>query len=71
MNEYVVISYHYDPCMYAKGLVKPPIKTGQPGFLSLLKCVLQHMWHLLRSNPQTFAVTDDQNSVLQTLRVTI
>ena len=29
--------------MYAKGEVKPPRKTGQLGFLSLLKRVRQHM----------------------------
>ena len=54
-----------------KGGSKNPRKTGQPGFLSLLKCVRQHMWHLLGSNLQSSAVTHDWNSALQTLRVTI
>ena len=69
---YLVLSLWtmYMSIMYAKGVVKPAIKTRLPGFLSLLKCVLQ-LWHLLCASLQTHAVTDDQNSALQTLRVTV
>ena len=72
-NEWICccISSLWSIYMYAKGVVKPPRKTGHPGFLSLLKCVRQHMWHLLRSDLQSSAVTHDWNSALQTLRVTI
>ena len=53
---YFIFMIHVYVC---KGGSKNPRKTGQPGFLSLLKCVRQHMWHLLGSNLQSSAVTHD------------